>query len=553
MKTHNNSQHFFSEGDVKTTRNALPASLLETPPRYQIMNIYRTFAKEDNSILVIHTFRPKAFIVLFSLLLLCSSADAQSPKREFRAAWIATVSNIDWPSKPGLPADQQKAEFIARLEQLKALGCNAVIVQVRPACDAFYNSVEEPWSRYLTGTQGKAPFPYYDPLTFMIEEAHQRNMEFHAWFNPYRALVIKGKNPNPPDHVTHKHPEWLVNYGTKTYLNPGLPQVREYVNRIIMDVVKRYDIDAVHLDDYFYPYRIAGVEFGDQDCYNKHKRGFDNKEDWRRNNVDLFVSELNKNIKAEKPYVKFGISPFGVWRNQSKDPMGSPTRGGQTCYDDLYSDVLLWMREGWIDYLAPQLYWEHGHRLVAFETLMPWWDSNAAQRHMYFGLGVYRMLDATRPPWNKPDELMWQLRDIRYKGKTPGFVLYSTSNFDKLHNGIQDSIARHNISYAMPPTMPWLDSIAPPPPILSGVIRDKGLLLKWTGDNPENETLRFVVYRFDEKERVNLNRAESIVSIQNAITYYDAEYRKHPKSKYVVTVVDRLWNESAPSNTLIYQ
>lgn len=478
------------------------------------------------------------------------SAWGQSPKREFRAAWIATVSNIDWPSKQGLPSDQQKSEFINRLEQLQAMGCNAVIVQIRPACDAFYPSVEEPWSRFLTGKQGQPPFPYYDPLEFMINEAHQRNMEFHAWFNPYRALTIKGKNPNPPSHVTHKHPDWLLSYGTVTYLNPGLPQVREYVTRIIMDVVKRYDIDALHLDDYFYPYRIAGVEFPDQSTYLKHKNGIENKEDWRRNNVDLFVSGLNMNVKQVKPWVKVGISPFGVWRNASKDPRGSNTRGGQTCYDDLYSDVLLWMQRGWIDYLAPQLYWEHGHKLVGFEVLMPWWEQHAYGRHMYYGLGVYRMLDAVKPPWNSPKELMSQLRDIRNEGKSRGSIFYSTSNFDKLHNGIADSIARHNRYYALPPTMPWLDSIAPSPATLTATVIKEGLQLQWSGENPTKEPLRFVVYRFAPGERMNLENSANIISVQQNPSYTDVQYAKHPKSSYAVTVVDRLWNESRPSNVV---
>lgn len=499
-----------------------------------------------------HFFYPcKAFLLL--LLCLCTAKNhyAQSPKREFRAAWIATVSNIDWPSKPGLPAGQQKSEFIARLNQLQAMGCNAVIVQVRPACDAFYNSVEEPWSRYLTGKQGQPPFPYYDPLEFMIEEAHKRNMEFHAWFNPYRALAIKGKNPNPPSHVTHKHPDWLINYGDKTYLNPGLPQVREYVNRIIMDVVKRYDIDAVHLDDYFYPYRIAGVEFPDQSTFNKYGSGFSSKDDWRRNNVDVFISALNNNIKQQKPYVKLGISPFGVWRNASKDPRGSNTRGGQTCYDDLYSDVLLWMERGWIDYLAPQLYWEHGHRLVGFEVLMPWWEKNSYNRHMYFGLGVYRMLNATKPPWNSPTELMSQLRDIRRKTAAKGAILYSTSNFDKLHNGIDDSIAHHNRYVALPPTMPWLDTVPPLPPVLvAEPQQDNTLLLKWSGENATGEPLKFVVYRFDENEKRNMEDGSNILSLQQGTELRVADHSTHKRSIYVVTAVDRLWNESRPSNTV---
>lgn len=484
------------------------------------------------------------------MLGLANSANAQSPKREFRAAWIATVSNIDWPSKPGLPAEQQKSEFIQRLDQLKAMGCNAAIVQVRPACDAFYNSVEEPWSRYLTGKQGKPPFPYYDPLEFMVEEAHKRNMELHAWFNPYRALVIKGKNPNPPEHVTHQHPDWLVNYGSKTYLNPGLPQVREYVIRIIMDVVKRYDIDGVHLDDYFYPYRIAGVEFGDQATYQKYGGKFDNKDDWRRNNVDLFMSVLYTNIKQVKPWVKVGVSPFGVWRNASKDPRGSNTRGGQTCYDDLYSDVVLWAKEGWVDYLAPQLYWEHDHRLCDFNILMPWWERNSGSRHVYYGLGVYRMLDATRPPWNTPRELISQLQDVRTNAKSPGAILYSTSNFDKLTNGAADSVALHNRYIALPPRMKWLDSTAPPPPVLTAEPTAKGVLLKWSGENPLQEPLRFVIYRFGEKETPRLEWAERIIAITNEPQYFDPAVMQSKKSKYVVTVVDRLWNESIPSNTV---
>jgi uncharacterized lipoprotein YddW (UPF0748 family) len=281
-------------------------------------------------------------------------SSAQAPKREFRAAWIATVANIDWPLKGGLPAEEQRASFIRLLDRMARMRMNAVIVQIRPAADAFYPSDKEPWSRYLTGKQGKPPEPYYDPLQFMIAEAHKRNMEFHAWFNPFRALVGKS-NPNPPEHVTRRHPEWVVSYGGKSYLNPGIPEARAYVTDVILDVVRRYDIDAVHLDDYFYPYRIAGQEFGDAAAFRKYNPEHLSRDDWRRNNVSTFIRELNARIKAEKAYVKLGISPFGVWRNASKDPRGSATRGGQTNYDDLYADVRLWMEKGWIDYLLPQL------------------------------------------------------------------------------------------------------------------------------------------------------------------------------------------------------
>lgn len=383
----------------------------------------------------------------------------------------------------------------------------------------------------------------------MIEEAHKRNMEFHAWFNPFRALTDSKKNPHPADHVTRKHPDWLINYGGKGQLDPGLPEAREYVLRIILDVVKRYDIDAVHLDDYFYPYRVAGVEFGDQRSYNKYGQGKP-RDEWRRNNVSLFISLLNTNIKREKSWVKLGVSPFGVWRNASKDPEGSPTRGGQTNYDDLYADVILWQRNGWIDYLLPQLYWEHNHRLVAFDVLMPWWDEHSYARHMYYGLGVYRMIGAAKGPWTGTKELMWELRDIRTGTKNPGYSFYSSSSFDKIGNAITDSIARFNAFPALLPVMKWIDSIPPAAPVAKAHPSSKGTMLQWEVSNPQKEPLRFVVYRFGPNEPINLERADRIVSIVSNTEFADPDAAKFKQSKYVVTTLDRLWNESAPSNTI---
>jgi len=489
-------------------------------------------------------------LLLFILFINFLQVSAQSPKREFRAAWIATVANIDWPSKPGLPAVQQQQEFINRLDQLKAMGCNAVIVQVRPAADAMYESAIEPWSRYLTGKQGQPPFPYYDPLDFMIRQTHLRNMEFHAWFNPFRALTDSRKNPNPSTHVTKTHPDWLVSYDGKTLLNPGLPEAREYVLNVILDVVRRYDIDAVHLDDYFYPYRVAGVEFNDAKAYSKYGQGFTNKADWRRNNVNLFVSALNANIKSLKSHVKLGISPFGVWRNASKDPAGSPTRGGQTNYDDLYADVLLWQRKGWIDYCLPQLYWEHNHKLVAFDVLMPWWEAHSYDRHMYYGLGAYRMTGNPGPVWSGTRELMWQLRDIRAAAKNPGYSFYSTSSFDKIAAPIADSIARFNRRIAFPPQMKWIDSIAPEPPVLRATPSSQGTLLRWDPANSKKEKMRFAVYRFVNDEPVNLNLSDKILTLTSGTEFLDIDANKFRKSTYVVTALDRLWNESVPSNSV---
>ncbi len=494
----------------------------------------------------------RRFVILFTFLLLHHIVSAQSPKHELRAAWIATVSNIDWPSKQVLPSFQQQQEFIERLDQLQSIGCNTVIVQVRPACDAFYNSPYEPWSHYLTGRQGQAPFPYYDPLSFMIEETHKRNMEFHAWFNPFRALTDSKQNPNPANHVTRKHPDWIINYAGKSYIDPGIPAAREYVTDVIMDVVKRYDIDAVHLDDYFYPYRVSGLEFGDNRTYARFNTGFSDKGDWRRNNVTEFINQLYYSIRKEKNYVKLGISPFGVWRNASKDPEGSATRGGQTCYDDLYADVLLWMRKGIIDYVMPQLYWEHYHRAAAFDVLLPWWQSHSYGRHVYYGLGLYRMLNTTKGPWASTDEICWQIKDIRHIApNVSGYSLYSSSNFDKIYVPVKDSIARTNRFIAFPPAMKWLDSIAPPAPVLKAIPSYQGTLLQWQGNNPAKDKLKFAIYRFINDEPVDIERADRLIGITQKTEFLDQYANKYRQCRYVVTAIDRLWNESKPSNTAV--
>jgi len=256
------------------------------------------------------------------------------PKYEFRAAWVTTVENIDWPSRKGLPADSQKLEFLRLLDMHQHNGMNALVVQVRPAADAFYPSPYEPWSEWLTGVQGKPPFPYYDPLQFMIEETHKRGMEFHAWCNPYRAVYAVGKSSVSPTHITRLHPEWFLNYGGTLYFDPGNKEVQQYVTRVIRDIVHRYDVDALHFDDYFYPYPVPGKDFPDDVSYTKYGNAMD-RGDWRRSNVDSIILHIGTMIKEEKKYCKFGISPFCVWRNNSKDPEGSQTQAGLTNYDHL--------------------------------------------------------------------------------------------------------------------------------------------------------------------------------------------------------------------------
>lgn len=489
------------------------------------------------------------FLTLLTLLLYPAAflhADSPNPKRELRAVWIATVGNIDWPSRQGLSAQQQQQEFLNHLNFLQRSGFNAVIVQVRPAADAFYPSPYEPWSRYLSGKQGQPPFPKYDPLEFMLNETHKRNMEFHAWFNPYRALVSSASNPNPPGHVTREHPEWIISYGGKSYFDPGNPSVREYILKVILDVVERYDIDGVHIDDYFYPYPVAGKAFPDAASYNRYNNGL-SRDDWRRENVNLFVSQLSTNIKKEKSWVKFGVSPFGIWRNNNVDPEGSATRGS-SCYDELYSDIRLWIERKWVDYVAPQLYWERGHRAAAYEVLLPWWKKNSGQRQLYIGLGLYRMLNAASYPWNSPNELLQQIKDARAQHAN-GFVFYSASNFSKIRPALADSLQQNYFgTIAVPPAMPWIDNDAPEAPELKAGTSAKGILLQWETVNPHKEKLRFLVYRFPANQKPDLSRTDCIIGLTQAASFLDKE--GNGDDTYVVTALDRLWNESDKSNTV---
>lgn len=399
--------------------------------------------------------RNSAGILLMMLGLMMSFAlDAQDKNYEFRAAWVATVDNIDWPSKKGLPVDSQKAEFVRLADMHKMNGMNALIVQIRPATDAFYPSPYEPWSEWLTGTQGQPPMPYYDPLQFMIEETHKRGMEFHAWCNPYRADYLIGKTSISPSHITKVRPEWFLEYGGKRYFDPGNKAVQEYTIQVIKDVLERYDVDGVHFDDYFYPYRIAGKEFPDAISYATSGTTLA-RDDWRRSNVDSIIVRLHRLIRAEKPGCKFGISPFGVWRNSDRDPMGSNTKAGQTNYDDLYANILLWLKEGWIDYVAPQLYWEFGHRAAPYEVLLDWWSKNTYGRHCYIGLGIYRA--GSNAAWRDTTLLARQIEALRNTPNIQGAIYFSSKSFINNPNGWSEMLRTKY--YAMPaetPVMPWL-------------------------------------------------------------------------------------------------
>lgn len=372
------------------------------------------------------------FCVLFFSLI----SNAQ-PKPEFRGVWVATVDNIDWPTKGNYNSDSQKVEFIRLLDMHQRNGLNAIVAQIRPATDAFYPSPYEPWSEWLTGKQGVPPNPYYDPLQFMIEETHKRGMQFHAWCNPYRAVFNITKSSIAPTHVTKVHPEWFLTYGDKKYFDPGNKEAQQFVVNVIRDVVSRYDVDAIHFDDYFYPYRIEGKEFPDEASYTKYGNGL-SKDDWRRSNVDSVILFLSKAIKEEKKEVQFGISPFGVWRNKDKDPEGSATQAGQTNYDDLYADILLWLKEGWIDYVAPQLYWEFGHPRAAYEVLLDWWSKHTYGKKCYIGLGIYRA--NSNKDWKDKTLIPRQIEALRATPNIHGMIFFSSKSFNNNPNGWSDSL-----------------------------------------------------------------------------------------------------------------
>lgn len=491
------------------------------------------------------------FTLLFNIQ---SLAQAQSPKYEFRAVWIATVENIDWPSKKGLSVAQQKSEFIQLLELHKRNGMNAIIMQIRPASDAFYPSQYEPWSEYLTGKQGLPPTPYYDPLQFMIEETHKRGMEFHAWLNPYRAVFNVKKSSVSPTHITRIQPSWFVTYGDKKYFNPGIPEAQQFVTRIVKDLIIRYDLDGIHMDDYFYPYRIAGKEFPDEASYKKFGNGM-TKDEWRRSNCDSIIKAIHETVVAHNPTVRFGVSPFGVWRNQKDDPEGSNTNAGQTNYDDLYADILLWLKKGWIDYVAPQLYWEFGHKLVDYQTLLDWWAAHGYGKHIYIGHGIYRA--GSSEAWKNTDEIPAQISALREKENIQGSIYFSSKTFEKNPNGWNDSL-RYNYynKPAIVPPMNWIDTTKPPKPVINhALMRYDGNKLRIGIKEKDADVKNYAIYH-SEQNNIDIKNAQYLLAIVPAsvietTTISLPEYDKKINRYLKITAISRTNVESEPEELLL--
>ena len=392
--------------------------------------------------------------------------------REFRAAWVATVANIDWPSKKGLTVAQQKQEIIRIVSRAKELNLNALVFQVRPAADAFYPSVLEPWSEYLTGEQGKMPDPYYDPLKMWIEEAHLRGIELHAWFNPYRAQHTSAKSPNAPMHIAQTNPEVVKNYGGYLWMDPGEARAAQRTLDVILDVVRRYDIDGVHVDDYFYPYPVnvpgsmppIEQDFPDDPSWQRYVDlgGGRSRADWRRENVNRLMENIYKNIHSEKPWVRFGVSPFGIGRPDLRPP----GIAGFSQYDKLYADVELWLSQGWLDYLAPQLYWPLEQRAQSFELLLDYWlAQNAKQRHVWPGLFTSK-IDNSDKSWPVA-EVLNQVLLTRTKKMQQGHLHFSMAALVENRKGISDQLkAGAYQGPALIPAAVWLRNAAPMPPEL---------------------------------------------------------------------------------------
>ena len=493
--------------------------------------------------------RVKSLLCVFFLLLMAGGVFAQVqtgsayPKREFRAAWIQSVNG----QFRGMPTEKLKQTLIGHLNSLQKAGLNAIIFQVRPEADALYASRLEPWSRFLTGVQGKAPEPYWDPMKFMIDECQKRGMEFHAWINPYRTKTTL-KSELAPNHVYNIHPEWFVTYGDQLYFDPALPESRRHICMVVSDIVSRYDVDAIHMDDYFYPYPIKGKDFPDDASFARFGGGFSNKGDWRRSNVNVLIKKLHETIREIKPWVKFGVSPFGIYRNESSDPLGSKTKGLQN-YDDLYADVLLWAREGWIDYNIPQIYWHIGHPVADYETLVKWWARNTENRPLFIGQSVMNTVQNADPKNPSINQLPRKMALQRAYQTIGGSCQWPASAVVENAGKYRDAlIAEYHKYPALPPVFDFMDNEAPAKVRkMKPVWTEDGYILFWTAPKYKeemNRAVQYVVYRFNDKEKVNIDDPSHIVAITRD-NFYKLPYEDgKTKYRYVVTALDRLHNES---------
>ena len=484
----------------------------------------------------------KKTILLTVALMLAVAVGAQQ-KREMRGAWIQCVNG----QFQGIGTAKMQKTLTYQLNELQRDGVNVIIFQVRPECDALYESKLEPWSRFLTGQQGKAPSPYWDPLKWMIEECHKRGMELHAWINPYRAKT-KGTKMLASNHISVRKPMNCFAYDELFILNPGIAENRDYICEVAKDIVTRYDVDGIHMDDYFYPYPVKGEGIPDDELFYDNSNGLKNQNDWRRYNVNLFIEQFYKTVHTAKPWVKVGISPFGIYRNKRNSEIGSNTNGLQN-YDDLYADILLWVNNGWLDYCVPQIYWEIGNKAADYDTLIHWWNQYASARPLVIGEDVERTVKYRDPKNPNVHQLAAKMALHQQLPNVQGSVLwYAKAVVDNVGNygtSLRQTYWRYP---ALQPAMPFIDDKAP------GKVRkmkpiwtSDGYVLFWTapkGDDWNDQAVKYVVYRFGAKEKINTNDPSKICAITTQPFYKLPYVDGKEKWVYVVTALDRLQNES---------
>lgn len=490
-------------------------------------------------------------ILLAAVLSACPAClSASNPKREFRGAWIQCVNG----QYIGKTPSQIRAMLSAQLDSLQGCGINAILFQVRAEGDALYRSSYEPWSRYLTGTQGLPPSDGWDPLAWMVEQCHGRQMECHAWINPYRAKT-KFTKELAANHAAIRHPERVFEYDGLYIFNPALPENRLYTCMVVEDILNHYDVDGIHIDDYFYPYPVPGIDMPDRQYFLADQRGFDDIADWRRDNVNQLIHDLHRLIRSVKPWCKFGVSPFGIYRN-SPDGLngkkGSATSGTQN-YDDLYADIVLWVDKGWVDYNIPQVYWNIGTKAADYEVLVKWWNDYCGKRPLFIGQDVERTVKGIDPDNPNSHQMMAKYNLQRSLPNIKGSCQWYAAAVVNNPGNYRTVLSRHfHSTPALQPLMPYIDKKAP------GKVRKLKLegrsALVWQAPKYKNEMDRarqYVIYRFAKHEKVDFSSAEHIVAITS-----DAEYdltsasphQPYPQAEctYFITALDRLHNESKP-------
>lgn len=497
-------------------------------------------------------------LILFIIIgITALSANAERyPKREFRGAWIQCVNG----QYLGKSSQQIRTMLAQQLDVLQKAGINAILFQVRAEGDALYMSPYEPWSRYLTGQQGKAPDDGWDPLAWMVEQCHTRGMECHAWINPYRAKTA-GTTVMDQNHAAMQHAERMFKYGDLLIFNPALEINRQYTCMIIEDIISRYDVDGLHMDDYFYPYPANGQAIPDQIYYEQDPRGFSNIEDWRRDNVNLLIKDIHQLVRKVKPWVKFGISPFGIYRNNPEGvntKFGSATNGTQN-YNDLYADIVLWQEKGWVDYLIPQIYWNIGNKAADYQILCDWWNDNCNNRPLFIGQDVERTVKESDPTNPLTHQMVRKYSIQRTEPNVQGSCQwYAAAVVNNIGNYRTMLETEYHHFPALQPLMTFIDSKAPKKVSKLDIEFKSGdgtygsgkIYLTWKAPKAKKEldmVRQYVVYQFgpDEKVNINTNDASNIVAITT-----DTKYLLEGNLEgctFVVTALDRLHNESKPA------